>query len=258
MGLRFNLEVIPTQHWLQIKSNILLVILAQTVAFLVTNLYRSMWRFASLHDLLKVIKSIFLGCSFILLTLFLTRQIADLPRSIVPNYAILLSMFLCGGRAIARYLREMHERKKKHNNGKRVLIVGAGQAGESIVRDMLRSYSHNFLPVVFLDDKPSKQGQEIHGIRVVGKIDDIDKVIKKHFIDHIVLAMPSISTIRKSRIIKACKKTKLPISTLPSLSDLVTKDIGLASLREISIEDLIGREPVEPDWDNIKNTLNKR
>lgn len=253
--LRFNLETIPASTWLQIKHNILLVLLAQTTAFIATNLYRSMWRFASLHDLLKVIKSIFLGCSFILLTLFLARQTVELPRSIIPNYAILLSIFLCSGRVLARYLRETRERKKKLNNGKRVLIIGAGQAGESIVRDMLRSYSHNFLPVAFLDDKPGKQGQEIHGIRVVGKIEDIAQIVKKYNIEHIVLAMPSISTIRKRKIIKNCRKTGLAISTLPSLSDLVTANVGISSLREISIEDLIGREAVEPDWDNIKTAI---
>ena len=256
--LRYNLEIIPAATLQQIKHNILLVIAAQTAAFIATNLYRSMWRFASLHDLLRVIKSVILGCCFILLALFLTRKTDELPRSIIPNYAILLSILLCSGRVLARYLRELKERRKKKNYGKRVLIIGAGQAGESIVRDMLRSYSHNFVPVAFLDDKYSKQGQEIHGIRVVGKVEDITQIIKKYAIEHIVLAMPSISKVRKRKIIKYCRKTGLSISTLPSLSDLVTADIGLASLREISIEDLIGREAVETDWDNIKTAITEK
>lgn len=253
--LRFNLEVIPAWAWLQIKSNILFVLIAQAISFLLINPHRGMWRFASLHDLLKVIKAILLGCSFILLVLFLTRRIAELPRSIIPNYAILLAIFLCGGRALARYLRERQERCKKPNNSKRVLIIGAGQAGESIVRDMLRSYNHNFKPVAFLDDKPSKQGQEIHGIRVVGKIADLNQIVRQYAIEHIVLAMPSINVIKKRTIIHQCRATKLTISTLPSLIDLVADKVSIAALKEISIEDLIGREPVIPDWDNISTAI---
>ena len=253
--LRFNLEAIPNLAWPQIKQNILLVVIAQTVAFLVMNIYRGMWRFASLHALFQIIKAVILGCCFILLALFLQKRITDLPRSIIPNYAILLSVFLCGGRVLARYLYEMKESRRRRYDGKRVLIIGAGQAGEGIVRDMLRSYAHNFVPIAFIDDKQNKQGQEIHGIRVVSKIENIKAVVKKYGIEHIVLAIPSISVSKKRKIIDLCRDTKLPISTLPSLVDLVSNQLSVASLREISIEDLIGREAVEPDWRSIESSI---
>lgn len=231
------------------------VIIAQGIAFFAIGLYRILWRFASLHDLLKILKATALGCGLITLILFITQEISEIPRSILPTYAVLLAMLIGGARIVYRLLKDRRQRQDSSIEKKRLLIVGAGQAAESLVRDMLRSIHHPYQPVALVDDKQSKQGREIHGVRVIGRIDEIPSLVEKYNIEHIVLALPSASRKRIREIIALCEPLNITLNTLPSLQHIVTGRVGIELIRDISLEDLLGREPYRLDWEGIRQQI---
>lgn len=249
--LRFNLSEIPSEILSQALAVLPWVMVIQTAAFWTFGLYRGVWRFASLPDLTRIIKAIVIGCLFSLLAAFLITRLENIPRSVIPLYGILLLFILGGSRFLYRWFKD----KRTYSvTGNRVLIVGAGSAGESLVRDLLRNKSQ-YLPVAIVDDNPRNMGRELQGIRVVGKSDDIPDVVMRFDIDMILIAMPSANASLMRRIAAICEKTKKPVRTLPSTNDLVTGAVSIKNLRAISLADLLGRDPVSLDWQAIKGVI---
>jgi FlaA1/EpsC-like NDP-sugar epimerase len=168
---------------------------------------------------------------------------------------MLLLIFLLGARLAIRYIKESSYFKNTIKSGKRILIVGAGSAGEGLARDMLRNASYYYYPVAFVDDRQRKHGQEIHGIRILGGCQDIPEIVKTKNIEKIVFAIPSANSETLKRIFEICKVTNIPISTLPSLKELVSHNIAAKQLRKFSLEDLLGRDPISLDWQLIGNAI---
>ncbi len=163
--LRFNLSEIPSEILSQALAVLPWVMVIQTAAFWTFGLYRGVWRFASLPDLTRIIKAIVIGCLFSLLAAFLITRLENIPRSVIPLYGILLLFILGGSRFLYRWFKD----KRTYSvTGNRVLIVGAGSAGESLVRDLLRNKSQ-YLPVAIVDDNPRNMGRELQGIRCGGQ-----------------------------------------------------------------------------------------
>lgn len=254
---RFNLEIIPSNEHAHVLATMWLVIIAQVCAYFLFRIYRCMWSFASLHDLIKIIKSIVIGGLFILLAMFLSHNLNFIPRSVLPIYGLILTTLLCGARVSKRLLADYFLQQQDQDK-QRVLIVGAGNAGENLVRDMLRSGRQYFQPIAFVDDNSNKHGQEIHGIRIIGKTKDIPKICQQRNINQIVLAIPSLKSAEISEILQICEQTKLPISTLPSINNIVNGKVSVDLLRKISLEDLLGRNPVSLDWHSIKQVINNK
>ncbi len=247
--LRFNLETIPERFWEQAVHLLPLVMIIQGSASWYFGLYRGVWRFASLPDLKLILKAVLAGASSAAMAFFLYTRMVDIPRSVLILYPVLLFGFLGGPRLIYRW---MKDKRFSYRAGKRVLIVGCGEAAELMVRELLRGAEPGFVPVAFVDDKPSKQGREIHGIRVVGVVADIPRVCKDWEIDLILIAIPSARAEHMQRVVEVCEQAQIPFRTLPPLKDLVSGRVTVKALREVSIEDLLGREPVTLDWDRIK------
>src|SRR5262249_10941977 len=147
--LRFNLGVIPENILKQADLILPMLLLVQAVLYWVFGLYRGVWRFASLSDLTRIIKSVVAGVVLSLLILFLDSRLVNIPRSIFPLYALLLIVFLGGSRFIYRWSKD----HRVCTTGQRVLIVGAGQAGEGIARDMFRHANKKYQAVAFVDDR---------------------------------------------------------------------------------------------------------
>lgn len=250
--LRFNLSEIPQEILTQALYTLPWVLLFQTAAFWVFGLYRGVWRFASLPDLTRIIKAIMMGSLLTLLAVFLVTRLQYLPRSIIPSYSLLLLFILGGSRFVYRWSKD---KRYLSLNGKRVLIVGAGLAGESLVRDLLRDVSNSYVPVAFVDDNIQKQGKELHGIRVVGTCADIPQMSLRFAIDMILIALPSAKASEMRRIVAICESTQKPVRTLPNMNDLVSGLVSVKNLREISLEDLLGRDPVKLDWKAINDAL---
>lgn len=250
--LRFNLDGIPHDALTVAFMAFPVVLVLQTGAYWSLGLYRGVWRFASLPDLVRIFKAVSIGVLGTLVVLFLVPRLQGFPRSVLPIYSMLLVLFLGGGRFFVRWLKEPRTRKR---SGQSVLIVGTGEAAEGLVRDLLRDSQRNFKPVAFVDDRKNKQDQEIHGIRVVGVCNDIPVIVEKYDIELIIIALPHAKGREMRRIMELCQGTKCPVRTLPSTNDLVSGRVSLDLLREVSLEDLLGRDPVALDWTNIGKAI---
>jgi len=250
--LRFNLEQIPGFMFTSAKMSFPFVLVITLACCIYLGLYRGYWRFASLPDLFRIIKATLLSSILSMIMLYVMFPVPNVPRSIFPLYAILTISFLGGGRLCFRWLKE---RVGLFTKSKQVLIVGAGQAGESLCRDLLRDVNKRYRPVAFVDDKRSKFGHEIHGIRIIGRCSDIPDIAIAHHIDFIIIAMPSVRSAGMRRIVGFCEKADIPFQTLPSITDLASGLITLNALREVSLEDLLGRDQVQLDWHKIDSAV---
>lgn len=251
--LRFNLESIPTEFSQSAIRTFPIVLVVQGTLFWYFGLYRGIWRFASMPDLARIAKAVAVGTAASAIGIFLVTRMDGIPRSIFPIYALLLLGLVGGPRFVYRWIKD-HKLYRKE--GKKALIVGAGKAGEMLARDLLRDPDREYEPAGFVDDNPKRRGQEIHGIRVVGGTDDIPALASG--IDVILIALPSARSVRMRRIVEICERTGVPFRTLPKLEDLVTGKASVNALRDVKIDDLLGREAVTLQWDAIRASIRHR
>ena len=242
--LRFNLGTIP-ENSLQVATLMLpVVILCQSFSYFVFGLYRGIWRFASLYDFIRIGKSVYVGALIATLVIFAITGMQHVPRSVVPLYMILLFVFLGGNRALYRSFKDQRMRA---GGGKRVLIIGAGESAQMLARDMLQHAQGEYLPAGMIDDDPDKLNREIHGIQVLGRFEDIPEVTARQSIDLIVIAIPSLSSARMQGLVSICEDSGTEFKTLPKLEDMISGQVTVNAIQEVSIEDLLGREKVELD-----------
>jgi len=247
--LRFNLEPLPDPYRSAALEALLVVVVVQALAFRIFGLYRGVWRFASLPDLIRIGKAVLIGTAFSAVILFLIARMDGIPRSVFPLYALLLVALLGSSRLFVRWSKE---RRTYRDAGKRILVVGAGRAGEMLVRDLLRSRDEWYEPVAFVDDARKKQGREIHGVRVLGSCEEITDFAERLEVDFIVLAIPSANSAQMRRLVGLCEKAGVPVRTLPPMNRLMSGEVTVSQLRDVSIDDLLGREPVSLDWQAVR------
>jgi len=137
----------------------------------------------------------------------------------------------------------------------RALVVGAGSAGEMLVRDLQSHVDSGYVPVIFADDDPAKIRREIRGLRVAGRVEQLPELIDQWDIEIILLAIPSASDAQMRRLVEICEGCQVPFQTLPSVKELLSGAVNQSSLREVSIIDILGRDPVKLDWQVIKHSL---
>lgn len=255
--LRYNFVWPNDLPILSVFKALIILMFIQTGCYYYFKVYRGVWRFSSVNDVVRIIKSIVYAVLMTILMLYLTSLLTYIPRSVFPLYGLLLASFLCSGRLLLRTYREEKEQKGEKKNNKRVLIIGAGQAGESLVRDLKRS-THYF-PVGFVDDRPSKKGLEIHGVRVLGGTNELSQIVSNYYpIDLLFIAIPSARSATMRRIVMQCEACKIPFRTLPSLSALASGFVQVNALREVKIEDLLGRDEVQLNWDKISAGIHNK
>lgn len=248
--LRFNLDTVPADMLSSAVSYLWLIIPLQTVFFLQFGLYRGVWRFASVPDLIRIIKSVAFGLIAVMACLFVIYRLEGVPRSVPVLYGGILIMLLSGPRLMYRWLKD---HQFTFGSGQRVLIVGAGKAGEILVRDLLQDDAYQ--PIAFVDDKLRRIGQEIHGVPVIAECNDIPRIVEKLSIEVIVLAIPSASLEQRKHLVSLCENAAVPFRSVPQLESLMSGQVAVNQLREVSIEDLLGRSPVILDWDGIRGGL---
>jgi len=189
--LRFNLGDLPPDYYDYGLRALLIILPVQLIAFAAFGLYRGVWRFASLPDLLKILKSVIIGTAIAMVLLFVITRAEGVPRSVPVIYTLLLISLLAGPRLIYRWFKD---RRLYLSPGQRVLIAGSGKAGEMLARDILRNPQNTYRPVAFVDDNPRRLGRDIQGLRVVGDYGALPDLTKKLDIDIIMLAMPSATS----------------------------------------------------------------
>jgi FlaA1/EpsC-like NDP-sugar epimerase len=229
------------------------LVVVQTGCYYYFKTYRGVWRYSSLDDVARILKASITAVVLVIPALYLSSILQHLPRAIFPLYCLIVATFLCGGRLLIRLHWDRRGRTEEPINCKRVLIIGAGQAGESLVRDLKRG--GGYLPVGFIDDNNNKRGLEVHGVRVLGASKEIERLADEHAVDLIFIAIPSAGSATMRRIVTYCEATGVPFRTLPSISSLISGKVEFNALRPVSIEDLLGRDQVCLQWEQIAEEI---
>ncbi len=233
-------------------AEVCLVVGTQSLVLWWTGLYRGLWRFASLPDLSNIARGAGIGAICVGVAVFLFDRLSNTPRTALLFYPVLLTLFLGGPRVLYRYWKD-HRLDLYHSDRKRVLVLGAGRAGELLVRDL--RIAGQYLPVGFVDDNRALTGARLHGIPVLGTLSQIKRIAPEVAAEKLLIAMPSVSREEMKRVVEVCEESGLPFLMVPRLQDVVSGKVQFNSLKEVAIEDLLGREPVELDWSAIRKQL---
>jgi FlaA1/EpsC-like NDP-sugar epimerase len=221
-------------------------------------LYHISFRFISLSEVIGILKASAISSPMIALIAVVFREkqiLLGFPRSVIFIDFFLTFFLITGIRAFFRLYYSESNRKQ----GIETLIVGAGAAGEQLVRDMIRSNQHGYTAIGFIDDNPRKKNTLIHGTRVLGEKKDIPRLVKDLRIQEIIIAIPSATSGEIRAVMNEIRKTDLKdVKVLPSISDLMNGKVTLKDIRDISIEDLLGREPVRIHMKEVSSYLRNR
>ncbi|MEA2083987.1 MAG: nucleoside-diphosphate sugar epimerase/dehydratase [Thermodesulfobacteriota bacterium] len=244
LWLRFNLGEIPEDHLVSVFRMLVVAIPVQSVFFWSSGMYRGFWRFASIPDLIRILKSVVVGTLVVILVDSLVFRLEDVPRSVLLLYPIMLTAALMFPRVIYRWIKDSHFELNRQE-GQRTLIIGAGHAGELLLRDLI--HRPEYQPVAFLDDNSKVHGREIHGVRVLGNLDDLGVISKRLSVEVALFAIPSAGRNLIQRVVRECAKLNLQCRTLPTIVELSDRVVDVDRLRPITVDDLLGREAVKLD-----------
>ena len=252
--LRFGIVATPPPLPLW-STEIALVLAAQGLVFWQVGLYRGLWRFAGVPDLWNIFKACMLGLFAIVLGLFLYNRVDQVPRTVLVLYPLVLMGMLGAPRLLYRAWKDSRI-DNANSVSVRILILGAGRAGEALVRDLRRFGTYE--PVGFLDDAARLRGSKVQGVPVLGRVPEVAEIARETAAKLLVIAMPSADASALQRVVIACERTGLPFRMVPRLQDVLEGRSLPGELKEVAIEDLLGRKPVLPDWKAIRSWLGAR
>ena len=251
-------------HFQQFAGVLTWVVPLKILVFLLSGLYAGKWRFTSLRDLRRLAVACLFSTALIILLLFAFPRFQGFSRSVFFVDGI-LTFILTGGVRLA--IRYYYAGQGKNNNAdrvtrswrqKRVLIVGAGRAGEKILREIMENKALNYNVLGFIDDDPAKHGLSIHGVRVLGDVACLEQITAILDVEQIFIALPSADGDTTRRIVEACLKTGISHKILPGIGELIDGRVSTKMLRDINYEDLLGRKPAQLDNRGIRDYLDSR
>lgn len=239
--LRFD-GSIPTDAMSAFWNTLPLVFLIRLASFTYFQLYSGVWRYASINDLISILKAVSVGTTLLVLPFFFFG-VPGYPRSVLIIDWFLMVSFLGGSRFALRAIREATPRFLRR--GRRILIIGAGDAGEMLVREFSKDPSGPMMPVAFIDGDGKKHGARLHGVPVVGDMNQLDATVKKHNVAEILIAIPSATGEQMRRIVAACSLTGIPFKTVPSLREMIESHASVRQMRAVKVEDILRRTPID-------------
>lgn len=262
LGLRFSTLNINTYPTLYLGKFFILSEIVLLLSFQFSGLYQGVWRFSSTHDLVRVVKASSIGVVVSLVACFQLNRLDGVPRSMFFIQFLLLVVGLGGGRFFYRFLKDRTAMREILGGGdeeiKKVLIVGAGRAGEKLVRDIFATPALKLKVVGFIDDDKFKKNALIHNVKVFGGSEIIPFLVKKHSVDKIFIAIPSASGDEVKKIVEFCKISNVEIKILPKMDQLLSAQVEISLLRNLKIEDLLGREQVQLDTAHLNIMINDK
>jgi FlaA1/EpsC-like NDP-sugar epimerase len=233
-----------------------LVLAVQGSVFAWTGLYKGLWRFASLPDLWNIVRACLVGTLGIGLVLFLYSRLEGVPRSMFVLYPIVLSVLLGGPRLAYRFWKDSRIDLFASHKSRRVIVIGAGRAGETLARDLRRDLRYQL--VGFVDDDATLRGARVQGAPVLGVIDQLPRLAGEVAAQMLLIALPGASTAQMRRVVDLCQESGVPFRTVPRLDDVVAGRAQFNQIKEVAIEDLLGRDSVELDWTAIRTGISGR
>jgi FlaA1/EpsC-like NDP-sugar epimerase len=253
---RFRYAIQPSPGALSgMSTEMLLVLCAQGLVFWRVGLYRGVWRFASVPDLVNIMKAALFGLLAIVIALVFYNRLNLVPRTVLVLYPVVLSALLGMPRLLYRSWKDTTQKRGGHASV-RVLILGAGEAGETLVRDLRRAGTYQ--PVGFLDDATRLRGSELQGLPILGSIADLQRLAPEVAAQLAIIALPELDAEAMRKVVESCEKSGLPFRMVPRLDDVLAGRSRPGELKEVAIEDLLGRQPVKPDWKAIRAWLGGR
>jgi FlaA1/EpsC-like NDP-sugar epimerase len=255
--LRFDGDI--TSTYLEVLVHTLpWVILFRLLAFAYYRTYRGWWRYVGMRDLVALLKAVAVSSLAFAGMMVLLGQAHDIPRSVYILDPVLTIALLGGVRFSMRALQENRRQSAPAVRGprlRRVIIIGAGDAGEMLLREMHNNPRLGYLPVGFVDDDERKQGFHIHGVEVLGTTSRLARILETHIADELIIAIPSATRTAMQGLVNRCLQSGLPFKIVPSIAALSEGRSHVSQLRPVRVEDLLGREPVNLDTSRIRRDI---
>ena len=266
--LRFEGNI-PFRELEKFNATVVWILIFKLLLFMIFGLYRGMWRYTSFVDLFNVLKATTASSAVIVLVVLFVYRFEGFPRSVFIIDWILTSVFISGIRVTVRLLLAEKDKgllplrdmirfganAKRLKLKKNLLIIGAGDAGEKILREIRDNPRLNYEVIGFLDDDPKKKRMKIHGVPVLGPVPKIHNLAYDAEMDEILIALPSASAKQMRKILEACEATGMKTRTTPGIGELIDGKISFKTIREVSFEDLLGGDPVNLDMERIGGYL---
>ena len=216
------------------------------------NLLHGYWRYTGLSDVMDILKATALSTLAFIVTERYLLGVVAFPKSIYCLEALLAVAMLCGVRLISRTMLQTAAESAQASDKQNVIVVGAGDAAERLLKDLPNS---GYAAVGLVDDDPQKLGVRIHGVSVLGSIDDVPKLVKQHGVEEVLIAIPSATGTEMRRITGVCERMQVRFRTIPALADLINGKVTVEQLRDVNIEDLLGREPIQLELEPVRQQL---
>ncbi|MHB1233700.1 MAG: polysaccharide biosynthesis protein [Burkholderiales bacterium] len=252
---RFNLDF-PTAYVQAMLVSLPAIIGVQSLIFLAFGLYKGIWRYASLPDLKRIVAAVAVAALASPTLLWLLRMNTGVPRSVLLMDPILLLLIMGGSRLAYRAWKEHRVHGLLASQGEPVLVLGAGDAAVSLLKELARS--QEWRPVGLLDDSEAKHGRLLHGVKVLGGFDALPHWAGQLGVKHAIIAMPSASHQVRRRAVEICTAAGMVVLTVPAFEDLMSGRVTVSQIRKVEVEDLLGREPVVLDSAGLHELINGR
>ena len=256
--VRFELRL-PQAHLQTFLFTAPVLVALRLVSHALFGLATSRWRYAGVSDLFRLLGSTLLGTLAFVVVLFAIQPTPSVPKSVV-LIEMVLTTYLTGGlwffyRLVFQFARQRAQ--SSEGPSKRVLILGAGEAGTRLVHEMV-NFPAGYVPLGFVDDDSLQWGTRVHGVEVIGATVDIEAIVEKYQPDEIIAALPSLEPAGLRRIVALCEPTGLPLKVLPGIAEVLGGNVRINQLREVQIEDLLGRDPVELSLPELAEDFRER
>jgi FlaA1/EpsC-like NDP-sugar epimerase len=251
--LRFDSGV-PGRYEELLGDTIVFVVVVKLVVFALFGLYSKLWRFVDQKDFEAIVKAVVVASVVVIAGLFLLVPTdSDPPRGVVALDFLIALGLISGSRFLVRAAVERPARSALIERATReVLIVGAGNGGQQVAFELRRNPELSSAPVGFVDDDPRKQGMRIAGLKVLGTTDDLPRVLDEAKPEEVIIAIPSAPGIVRAKVVTACRERGIPVRTLPTTFELLSGGVNLMrQVREVRVEDVLGREPVRMEVDRV-------
>ena len=232
--------------------------------FYALGLYKGMWRYTSLKDFWLLVQACFLSTGMVVMMILVVDRFEGYSRAVFMMDGFLTLFFTGGSRLAIRsfYAIRADQMTTDYFSPdapvKKILIIGAGDAGEKMLREIRDNYRLNYDVVGFVDDDPAKQGMTIHGVKVLGTVARLPKILQRESVEQILITVPSATGEQVRHIVEACQHCNIPYKILPGIGELIDGRVSVKLLRDISYEDLLGRSPVQLNVNDIRNYLNNK
>ena len=253
--LRFDFRI-PSNFVVHYWQGLVVVILVKPLVFLFSGFYLSLWRYTSLNDGIKIVRVVSISTFLAGFVLMYLRHFAPYPRSILILDWLLLLTMIIASRLAWRFHRETNIMPRKlASKGRRTIIVGAGEAGSMLIREIQRQEGSQYIVVGLVDDDSSKHGMLLHGVPVLGEVHQLQALIRAHGVEYVIIAIPSAPGRVVHEIVRSCERCNVKFKTLAGAIEATDGRLIVSQIKDVEIEDLLGRAPIVIDEDLMTNFL---